>query len=100
MTQNEGLELQRLEVNISRLGDVISLQRTRIVELETELCLRQEELSHLRAELQTLYEQSSMSSLALSLRRGSTEEELQQARQILDGIITEVECCIRQLADE
>ena len=99
MTQDEGLELQRLEVNISRLGDVISLQRTRIVELETELCLRQEELSHLRAELQTLYEQSSMSSLALSLR-GSTEEELQQARQILDGIITEVECCIRQLADE
>lgn len=100
MTQDEGLELQRLEVNISRLGDVISLQRTRIVELETELCLRQEELSHLRAELQTLYEQSSMSSLALSLRRGSTEEELQQARQILDGIITEVECCILQLADE
>ena len=49
MTQDEGLELQRLEVNISRLGDVISLQRTRIVELETELCLRQEELSHLRA---------------------------------------------------
>ena len=38
MTQDEGLELQRLEVNISRLGDVISLQRTRIVELETELC--------------------------------------------------------------
>ena len=100
MTQDEGLELQCLEVNISRLGDVISLQRTRIVELETELCLRQEELSHLRAELQTLYEQSSMSSLALSLRRGSTEEELQQARQILDGIIAEVECCIRQLADE
>ena len=47
MTQDEGLELQRLEVNISRLGDVISLQRTRIVELETELCLRQEELRSL-----------------------------------------------------
>ena len=41
-----------------------------------------------------------MSSLATSLKRGSTEEELSQAKQVLDGIIAEVECCIRQLADE
>ena len=100
MTQDEVLQLQRLEVNISRLGDIVTLQGARIAELEEELRLREEELSRLRTELQEICEQSTMSSLATSLKRGSTEEELSQAKQILDGIIAEVECCIRQLADE
>ena len=100
MTQDEGLELQRLEVNISRLGDIVTLQGARIAELEEELRLREEELSRLRTELREICEQSTMSSLATSLKRGSTEEELSQAKQVLDGIIAEVECCIRQLADE
>nr|WP_311451010.1 hypothetical protein [uncultured Porphyromonas sp.] len=100
MTQDEVLQLQRLEVNISRLGDIVTLQGARIAELEEELHLREEELSRLRTELQEICEQSTMSSLAISLKRGSTEEELSQAKQVLDGIIAEVECCIRQLADE
>lgn len=100
MTQDEVLQLQRLEVNISRLGDIVTLQGARIAELEEELRLREEELSRLRTELQEVCEQSTMSSLATSLKRGSTEEELSQAKQVLDGIIAEVECCIRQLADE
>jgi hypothetical protein len=100
MTQDEVLQLQRLEVNISRLGDIVTLQGARIAELEEELRLREEELSRLRTELQEICEQSTMSSLAASMKRGSTEEELSQAKQVLDGIIAEVECCIRQLADE
>lgn len=100
MTQDEVLQLQRLEVNISRLGGIVTLQGARIAELEEELRLREEELSRLRTELQEICEQSTMSSLATSLKRGSTEEELSQAKQVLDGIIAEVECCIRQLADE
>ena len=100
MTQDEVLQLQRLEVNISRLGDIVMLQGARIAELEEELRLREEELSRLRTELQEICEQSTMSSLAASMKRGSTEEELSQAKQVLDGIIAEVECCIRQLADE
>ena len=100
MTQDEVLQLQRLEVNISRLGDIVTLQGARIAELEEELRLREEELSRLRTELREICEQSTMSSLATSLKRGSTEEELSQAKQVLDGIIAEVECCIRQLADE
>ena len=100
MTQDEVLELKRLEVNISRLGDIVTLQGARIAELEEELRLREEELSRLRTELREICEQSTMSSLATSLKRGSTEEELSQAKQVLDGIIAEVECCIRQLADE
>jgi hypothetical protein len=100
MTQDEVLQLQRLEVNISRLGDIVTLQGARIAELEEELRLREEELSRLRTELQEICEQSTMSSLAASMKRGSTEEELNQAKQVLDGIIAEVECCIRQLADE
>ena len=100
MTQDEVLQLQRLEVNISRLGDIVTLQGARIAELEGELRLREEELSRLRTELREICEQSTMSSLATSLKRGSTEEELSQAKQVLDGIIAEVECCIRQLADE
>lgn len=100
MTQDEVLQLQRLEVNISRLGDIVTLQGARIAELEEELRLREEELSRLRTELREICEQSTMSSLATSLKRGSTEEELSQAKEVLDGIIAEVECCIRQLADE
>ena len=100
MTQDEVLQLQRLEVNISRLGDIVTLQGARIAELEEELRLREEELSRLRTELREICEQSTMSSLATSLKRGSTEEELSQAKQVLDGIIAEVECCIRQLAAE
>ena len=100
MTQDEVLQLQRLEVNISRLGDIVTLQGARIAELEEELRLREEELSRLRTELREICEQSTMSSLATSLKRGSTEEELSQAKQVLDGIIAEVECCIRQLAHE
>ena len=100
MTQDEVLQLQRLEVNISRLGDIVTLQGARIAELEEELRLREEELSRLRTELREICEQSTMSSLATSLKRGSTEEELSQAKQVLDGNIAEVECCIRQLADE
>ena len=100
MTQDEVLQLQRLEVNISRLGDIVTLQGARIAELEEKLRLREEELSRLRTELREICEQSTMSSLATSLKRGSTEEELSQAKQVLDGIIAEVECCIRQLADE
>ena len=100
MTQDEVLQLQRLEVNISRLGDIVTLQGAWIAELEEELRLREEELSRLRTELREICEQSTMSSLATSLKRGSTEEELSQAKQVLDGIIAEVECCIRQLADE
>ena len=100
MTQDEVLQLRRLEDNISRLGDIVPLQGARIAELEEELRLREEELSRLRTELQEICEQSTMSSLAASMKRGSTEEELSQAKQVLDGIIAEVECCIRQLADE
>ena len=100
MTQDEVLQLQRLEVNISRLGDIVTLQGARIAELEEELRLREEELSRLRTELREICEQSTMSSLATSLKRGSTEEELSQAKQVLDGIIAEVECCIQQLAEE
>ena len=100
MTQGEVLELNRLEVNISRLGDIVTRQGARIAELETELRLRDEELDRLRTELQEACKQSSMSSLARSLMKGSTEEELGQAKQVLDGIITEVECCIQQLAEE
>ena len=92
MTQDEVLQLQRLEVNISRLGDIVTLQGARIAELEEELRLREEELSRLRTELREICEQSTMSSLATSLKRGSTEEELSQAKQVLDGIIAEVEC--------
>ena len=52
MTQDEVLELKRLEVNISRLGDIVTRLGARIAELETELRLRDEELDRLRTELQ------------------------------------------------
>ena len=48
MTQDEDLELQRLEVNVTRLVGIVGQQSSRIMELEKLLHLRDQELSSLR----------------------------------------------------
>ena len=76
MTQDEDLELQRLEVNVTRLVGIVGQQSSRIMELEKLLHLRDQELSSLRGELDVV------------------------RQQLLDEIIREVELCIAQLTAE
>lgn len=100
MTQDEDLELQRLEVNVTRLVGIVGQQSSRIMELETLLHLRDQELSSLRGELDVVRQQGSTEALATALSGGATAQERDRAKKLLDEIIREVELCIAQLTAE
>ena len=51
MTENEDLELRRLEVNIGRLVQLVSAQDERIRQLQERLSLQDSELQSLRTAL-------------------------------------------------
>ena len=70
MTENEDLELRRLEVNIGRLVQLVRAQDERIRQLQARLSLQ------------------------------DSAGERAAARQLLDGLIQEVERCIQQLEHE
>ena len=100
MTQDEDLELQRLEVNVTRLVGIVGQQSSRIMELEQLLHLRDQELSSLRGELDVVRQQGSTEALATALSGGATAQERDRAKKLLDEIIREVELCIAQLTAE
>lgn len=100
MTQDEDLELQRLEVNVTRLVGIVGQQSSRIMELEKLLLLRDQELSSLRGELDVVRQQGSTEALATALFGGATAQERDRAKKLLDEIIREVELCIAQLTAE
>ena len=100
MTQDEDLELQRLEVNVTRLVGIVGQQSSRIMELEKLLNLRDQELSSLRGELDVVRQQGSTEALATALSGGATAQERDRAKKLLDEIIREVELCIAQLTAE
>ena len=100
MTQDEDLELQRLEVNVTRLVGIVGQQSSRIMELEKLLHLRDQELSALRGELDVVRQQGSTEALATALSGGATAQERDRAKKLLDEIIREVELCIAQLTAE
>ena len=100
MTQDEDLELQRLEVNVTRLVGIVGQQSSRIMELENLLHLRDQELSSRRGELDVVRQQGSTEALATALSGGATAQERDRAKKLLDEIIREVELCIAQLTAE
>ena len=100
MTQDEDLELQRLEVNVTRLVGIVGQQSSRIMELEKLLHLRDQELSSLRGELDVVRQQGSTEALATALSGGATAQERDRAKKLLDELIREVELCIAQLTAE
>ena len=89
MTQAEDAQLQRLEVNIRRLVDIVAEQNAKLVRLKEQ------------RELDKARQQEATSALASALT--STEASgLDRAygRQLLDQIISEVDRCIQQLSSE
>lgn len=98
MTETEDLELQRLEVNIRRLVQLVSAQDERIKELQAQVGRQHSELQSLREALEEQRAEYATGSLsqALSLGTGDT----QAARALLDELILEVEQCIQQLRQE
>lgn len=100
MTEEERLEIERLEVNVRRLVGIVSTQGETLRELRADLRLRDTEIAHLRSELQQARQQEATRSLASALQGIAPEETPSQARALLDEIISEVDRCIRQLSAE
>ena len=101
MTQAEDAQLQRLEVNIRRLVDIVAEQNAKLVRLKEQLREQGEALAVMQRELDKARQQEATSALASALT--STEASgLDRAygRQLLDQIISEVDRCIQQLSSE
>lgn len=100
MTEEESLELERLEVNARRLVGIISDLGGTLQKLRADLRSREEEISILRSELQLARQQEATHSLASALQGLDSERSRDDARALLDEIISEVDRCIRQLSAE
>ena len=101
MTQTEDAQLQRLEVNIRRLVDIVAEQNAKLVRLKEQLREQGEALAVMQRELDKARQQEATCALASALT--STEASgLDRAygRQLLDQIISEVDRCIQQLSSE
>ena len=99
MTEEESLELERLEVNARRLVGIISDLGGTLQKLRADLRSREEEISILRSELQLARQQEATHSLS-ALQGLDPERSRDDARALLDEIISEVDRCIRQLSAE
>ena len=93
MTQAEDAQLQRLEVNIRRLVDIVAEQNAKLVRLKEQLREQGEALAVMQRELDKARQQEATSALASGLDRA-------YGRQLLDQIISEVDRCIQQLSSE
>lgn len=100
MTEEESLELERLEVNARRLVGIISDLGGTLQKLRADLRSREEEISILRSELQLARQQEATHSLASALQGLDPERSRDDACALLDEIISEVDRCIRQLSAE
>lgn len=101
MTQAEDAELQRLEVNIQRLVGIVAEQNEKIAQLKELLLQRDEALRAMQEELQSVRRHEATVALASALTAPRAEDgRRQEARKLLDGIISQLDRCISQLATE
>ena len=101
MTQAEDAQLQRLEVNIRRLVDIVAEQNAKLVRLKEQLREQGEALAVMQQELDKARQQEATSALASALT--STEAsglDRADGRHLWDQIISEVDRCIQQLSSE
>ena len=101
MTQAEDAELQRLEVNIQRLVGIVAEQNEKIAQLKELLLQRDEALRAMQEELQSVRRHEATVALASALTAPRAEDgRRQEARKLLDGIISQLDRCIRQPGTE
>ena len=101
MTQAEDAELQRLEVNIQRLVGIVAEQNEKIAQLKELLLQRDEALRAMQEELQSVRRHEATVALASALTAPRAEDgRRQEARKLLDGIISQLDRCISQRATE
>lgn len=98
MTEREIAELQRLEVNLRRMAQLIEQQAALITSLRQELSVREAEISTLYGRLQEAEQACQVARLGAGVTQG--DAEAQATAEYLATVISEIENCIVQLRQE
>ena len=101
MTQAEDQELQRLQVNIRRLAGIVAEQNEKLAQLRMLLQQRDEALHAMQEELKSVRRHEATLATASALVSPDLgDASRRDARELLDGIISQLDRCISQLTNE
>ena len=101
MTQAEDQELQRLQVNIRRLVDIVAEQSATLAQLKELLQQRDEELRAMQEELKSMRRnEATLAAASALVSTDMGDASRRDARELLDGIISQLDRCISQLTRE
>jgi len=101
MTQAEDQELQRLQVNIRRLADIVAEQNEKLAQLRMLLQQRDEALLAMQEELKSVRRhEATLATASALVSPDMGDASRRDARELLDGIISQLDRCISQLTNE
>ena len=101
MTQAEDQELQRLQVNIRRLAGIVAEQNEKLAQLRTLLQQRDEALHAMQEELKSVRRhEATLATASALVSTDMGDASRRDARELLDGIISQLDRCISQLTSE
>ena len=101
MTQAEDQELQRLQVNIRRLADIVAEQNEKLAQLRMLLQQRDEALLVMQEELKSVRRhEATLATASALVSPDMGDVSRRDARELLDGIISQLDRCISQLTSE
>lgn len=101
MTQAEDQELQRLQVNIRRLAGIVAEQNEKLAQLRMLLQQRDEALHAMQEELKSVRRhEATLATASALVSPDMGDVSRRDARELLDGIISQLDRCIGQLTSE
>ena len=101
MTQAEDQELQRLQVNIRRLAGIVAEQNEKLAQLRMLLQQRDEALLAMQEELKSVRRhEATLATASALVSPDMGDASRRDARELLDGIISQLDRCISQLTNE
>ena len=101
MTQAEDQELQRLQVNIRRLAGIVAEQNEKLAQLRMLLRQRDEALHAMQEELKSVRRhEATLATASALVSPDMGDVSRRDARELLDGIISQLDRCISQLTSE
>ena len=101
MTQAEDQELQRLQVNIRRLAGIVAEQNEKLAQLRMLLQQRDEALRAMQEELKSVRRhEATLATASALVSPDMGDVSRRDARELLDGIISQLDRCISQLTSE
>ena len=101
MTKAEDQELQRLQVNIRRLAGIVAEQNEKLAQLRMLLQQRDEALRAMQEELKSVRRhEATLATASALVSPDMGDVSRRDARELLDGIISQLDRCISQLTSE